>query len=305
MNVAARNIEADNAAAEAAREARDEALSRKKSNQKSKSKSKSKKSAKPASNAAVEWHRFLVDVWITDLNATEFGIFRRQRNRAKSRQFTQDMDIFAEVQDEGERTGLLGYRKDVWDNSEGMDKRLVFKLFSDKLGWKATMDLMLGRSLQQTLGARGLPVMTFSINTDDDQYIIYLERSANKWPFLPENYSFFLVDDKGNPEFYRLRRRFIDLGGDYILYNHIGEKVGAIDGKMLSIGGKWRGKVMKGHHATKRLLTVLKLFTGIIFFDNEAKWHMKKLYKAAKRGTLEPKLERQENDLYLNPRRVR
>ena len=157
MNVAARNIEADNAAAEAAREARAEVLAKKKS----KSKSKSKKAPKSDANAEQKWHRFLVDVWITDLNATEFGIFRRQRNRAKSRQFTQDMDIFAEVQDEGERTGLLGYREDVWQNAEGMDKRLVFKLFSDKLGWKATMDLMLGRSLAQTLGARGLPVMTF------------------------------------------------------------------------------------------------------------------------------------------------
>ena len=74
---------------------------------------------------------------------------------------------------------------------------------------------------------------------------------------------------------------------------------------MLSIGGKWKGKVLAGHHATDRLLTVLKLFTGIIFFDNEAKWHMRTLYRAAKRGKLEPKLERQENDLYLNPRRVR
>ncbi|MCH9766073.1 MAG: hypothetical protein K0U34_08795, partial [Alphaproteobacteria bacterium] len=263
-----------------------------------------KKSA-PAKDQAVKWHTFLVDVWLTDLNTTEFGLFKRQRNRGKSRQFTSDMDIFAEVQDDGERTGLLGYREDVWKDATGMDKRLVFKLFTPKLGWKATMDLMLGRSLQQTLGARGLPVMTFSINTDDDQYIIYLERSANKWMFMPENYSFFLVDDKGDPEFYRLRRRFIDLGGDYVLYDHLGEKVGSIDGKMFSIGGKWKGKVKAGHHADKRLLTVLKLFTGVIFFDNDVKWHMRTLYRAAKRGKLEMKLERQENDLYLNPRRVR
>lgn len=306
MNVAARNIEADNAAADAASDARAEVLKSQKTGGKTKSRSKSRRKSKKSQQAAKpEWHNFLVDVWITDLNTKEFGIFKRQRNRAKSRQFTQDMDIFAEVQDEGERTGLLGYREDVWKNAEGMDKRLVFKLFSDKLGWKATMDLMLGRSLTQTLGARGLPVMTFSINTDDDQYIIYLERSANKWPFMPEHYSFFLVDDKGKPEFYRLRQRFIDMGGDYILYNEKGEKVGAIDGKVFSIGGKWKGKVLKGQRATDRLITVLKLFTGIIFFDNEAKWHMRTLYRAARRGTLEPKLERQENDLYLNPRRVR
>lgn len=301
--------EAENAAADAAQEAREEVLARKKSNDNTKSKSKSKttskRSAKSDADGEPKWQNFLVDVWITDLNTTEFGIFRRQRNRAKSRQFTTDMDIFAEVQDEGEVTGLLGYREDPWKNSDGMDKRLVFKLFSENLGWKATMDLMLGRSLQQTLGARGLPVMTFSINTSDDKYITYLERSANKWPFMPEHYSFFLVDNDNKPEFYRLRRRFIDLGGDYILYDEKGEKVGAIDGKMLSIGGKWKGKVLANHHANKRLLTVLKMFTGVIFFDNEIKWHMKSLYKSAKCGQLEQKLDRQENELYLNPRRVR
>ena len=66
------------------------------------------------------------------------------RNRAKSRQFTSDMDIFAEVIENGERTGLLGYREDLWKKSTGMDKRLVFKLFNETLNWRATMDLMIG-----------------------------------------------------------------------------------------------------------------------------------------------------------------
>ncbi len=92
-----------------------------------------------------------------------------------------------------------------------MDKRLVFKLFSETLNWRATMDLMIGRSLQQTIGARGLPVMTYSINTDDDHFIVYLERSANKWPLLPENFSFFIMRD-GKPQFYRLKRDLINLG---------------------------------------------------------------------------------------------
>ena len=132
---------------------------------------------------------FIVDIWITDLNFTEFGVYKRTRNRAKSRQFTSDMDIFAEVIEDGERTGLIGYREDLWEKAEGMDKRLVFKLFNETLNWRATMDLMIGRSLQQTIAARGLPVMTYSVNTDEDNFIVYLERSANKWPLLPENFS--------------------------------------------------------------------------------------------------------------------
>ena len=44
--------------------------------------------------------------------------------------------------------------------------------------------------------------------TDDDDFIIYLERSSNKWPLMPENYSFFIMDE-GEPQFFRLKRDFI------------------------------------------------------------------------------------------------
>ena len=56
-----------------------------------------------------------------------------------------------------------------------------------------------------------------SANIGDHDFMVYLERSANKWPFMPENFSFFIIDSKGKPEFYRLKRDFINLGGDYSL----------------------------------------------------------------------------------------
>ncbi|MDX2307882.1 MAG: hypothetical protein NW216_06575 [Hyphomicrobium sp.] len=249
------------------------------------------------------WHRFTVDVWITPFNSIEFGIYKKSRNKAKSRQFTSDMDVYAEVLENGERTGVLGYREDLWKDNLGMDKRLVFKLFSANLGWRATMDLMVGRSLQQTIGARGLPITAFSINTDEDNFLIYLERSGNKWPLLPENFSFFLMNDN-QPEFYRLKRALIDLGGDYTLYDQAGNVVGTLDGKVFSIGGKWFGKVKQGH-ADKRLLTVMKLFAGMLIFNTDSKRHMKRLYREVRAGRLKPRIERQEADLYMNPRRVR
>lgn len=290
--------EANAAANEAAREARAEILNRATSARETKSTRLAAKSA-----AKDGWHRFIVDIWITDLNATEFGLYKNSRNRAKSRQFSSDMDIFAEVIEDGERTGLIGYREDLWTKKEGMDKRLVFKLFNETLNWRATMDLMVGRSLQLTLGARGLPVTAFSINTNDDDYIVYLERSANKWPLLPENFSFFLMNNN-EPEFYRLKRDLIDFGGDYTLFDQSDNVVGHLDGKVFSIGGKWKGRVKVGH-ADKRLLAVMKLFGSMMIFNADARRHMKRLYRDVAAGRLKPKIERQEADLYMNPRRVR
>jgi hypothetical protein len=149
------DIAARNAAADAAREAQAEAPVVKNAK------------ASRAVSGKKAYHEFEVDVWITNFNSVEFGFYKNSRNKAKSRQFTSDMDIFAEVTENGERTGLLGYREDLWKKSTGMDKRLVFKLFNESLNWRATMDLMLGRSLQLTYGAKGTPVMAFSANLNN------------------------------------------------------------------------------------------------------------------------------------------
>lgn len=299
-------IEADAAAAEAAREAKAEVLERaeKIDSAETLPATKAARSSKPTkASKKSQWAEFIVDVWITPFNSVEFGIYKHSRNRAKSRQFTTDMDIFAEVIEKGERTGLLGYREDLWRKNTGMDKRLVFKLFNETVNWRATMDLMIGRSLQLTLGARGLPVTCFSINVGDHDNMVYLERSAYKWPMLPENFSFFLLEG-GLPQFFRLRRDFIDLGGDYTLYNQRNQAIGWLDGKVFSIGGKWKGRV-KIEHADPRLMIVLKLFCGMLIFNDDCRRHMRSLAREIAAGKYTPKLEKQEADLYMNPRRVR
>ncbi len=191
-------LEAEAAAAEAAREAKADVLDRAIRVESATPLPRTAAARLTRSGQKAEWAEFTVDVWITPFNSVEFGIYKHSRNRAKSRQFTTDMDVFAEIIEKGERTGLLGYREDLWRKNAGMDKRLVFKLFNETVNWRATMDLMIGRSLQLTLGARGLPVTCFSVNVGDHDSVVYLERSANKWPLLPENFSFFLLDD-GKP----------------------------------------------------------------------------------------------------------
>lgn len=289
-------LAARNAAADAAAEARADAA-------KAAPPAKVKPLSKRAQRLAQEYQQFTVDVWLTNFNAVEFGVFKHQRNKAKSRQFTSDMDIFAEVTEHGERTGLIGYRQELWRDAKGMNRRLVFKLFNETLNWRATMDLMIGRSLQLTYGARGVPCFAFSANLNDQAFVVYVERSANKWPLLPENFSFFLLSD-GRPTFYRLRRDLIDLGGDFTLYNERDEKIGRIDGSVFTLGGYWRGRV-KTAHADPRLMVVLQMFCGMLAFNRGLKQHIRQLARDIRRGKIEPKIERQEVDLYMNPRRVR
>lgn len=303
--------EANAAAAEAAREARAEVLERgeqERVNLDNVRKADEKKAAKGKKPAKVEkkksdWEEFKVQVWITNFNSIEFGIYKKSRNRAKSRQFSSDMDIIAEVTEHGERTGLLGYRADLWKNNTGMDKRLVFKLFSENVNWQATMDLMLGRSLQLTVGAHGFPVTAYSINTGDHENMVYLERSAHKWPFVPEDFSFFLLE-AGRPYFFRLRRDWVNLGGDYTLYDEQDRAIGYLDGAVFTIGGRWKGRVRK-EHADPRLMMVLKLFCAMLIFNGDSRRHLRRIYKDVRKGTLVPKLEKQEADLYKNPRRMR
>ena len=305
----ARTIQSDGAAADAAREARGDAPVKPAHVAKAKEAAAEAKAAKglPAHasrqvKAGKAFHEFDVDVWITRFHSVVFGFWKHERNQAKSRQFTSDMDIFAEILENGERTGLLGYRAELWKAKTGMDKRLVFKLFNESLNWRATMDLMLARSLQLTFGAKGLPVIAFSANLNDHEFMVYIERSAHKWPFMPENWSFTILED-GVPQFFRLRRDMIDLAGDYTLYNQQNVEVGRITSRLFSFG-KWRGRIQR-EQADKRLVMVLQLFCGMLAFNRGCRKHLKALARDVADGRIKPKIEKQEADLYLNPRRVR
>jgi hypothetical protein len=251
--------------------------------------------------AALGYSRYTVDLWWTDLNPTEIGVFQHTRQRAKSRQFTKDSDIFGAVKVNGERTSLLTYREGLWEESDGLKKRLVVKLFSEEMTWRGTLDMLMGRSLQLTLGAHGFPVPTFAINLSGHEQIINVERSARKWPLIPENYSFFILDEK-RPRFYRLRRDWISIGQDYTLYDERGEKVGHLNGRVITLGGRWDVKVRQDHDSP-RLNGALQLFCGMLRFRTRIERHMRDLVRQIRRGQLNTAMDAHEADLYLNPRR--
>lgn len=255
-----------------------------------------------ADSAALGFSKYTVDLWWTDLNDVEFGLFKHTKHRAKSRQFSKDSDVIGEVAVNGTRTGLLTYRRGLWDETTGTKRRLVVKLFSDEMNWRGTMDMMLARSLQLTLGARGFPVSSYLINLSGHEQVVTVERSARQWPFTPERYSFFLTDGK-QVRFYQLRRDIIAMGSDYTLYDEAGNKVGHLNGRVLSLGGRWDVQVREDHDHP-RLNNALQLFCGMLRFRRAVERHIRGLARGLKAGTIKPELDAQEADLYLNPRRV-
>lgn len=254
-----------------------------------------------AASATLGYSTYTVDLWWTDLNTTEIGIFKHSRHRAKSRQFSKDSDVIGAVKVNGERTGLLTYRQGLWEESEGMKKRLVVKLFTEDMNWRGTMDMLMGRSLQLTLGAHGFPVPAFTVNLTGHDQIVNVERSARKWPMIPEDYSFFVLDDK-RAQFYRLRRDWISVGQDYTLYNERGERIGHLNGRVLNLGGRWDVSVREDHD-NARLNGTLQLFCGMLRFRGAVERHIRALTREVRRGNLKPEMEAHETDLYLNPRR--
>lgn len=242
-----------------------------------------------------------VDFWATDLNTAEIGIMKRTQNEAASDQFTKDMELYGQTVVDGRREALIGYRQELWDGSEGFERRLVIRLFSETLGWRGTAEMMLGRSVQLSLAAGGRAVQAFTINIARHNQLIQLERCAMSWPFEPEKFSFF-IQGKKTSRFYTIKRHLFSLGSDYSVYNQKGQKIAVLDHQVLNLGGAWMMRLDPQHY-DKTLEAVLELFCAILKFNRAARKHVSSMTEQVFRGRVQPDLDHDEEDLYLNPRR--
>lgn len=258
--------------------------------------------AAPASKANVRWTKFKVDLWATDFNDVELGILRDTQRQAESRQFTKDMNVIGQVLENGERTHLIGWREGLWDENEGVQKRLVLKLFTDSMNWKGSLDQMMGRSLQLT-HASGVPTPAFSVNLARHEQVIQLERCARKIPFFPQAFSFFILDDDG-ARIFRLRQKRFSIGADYVLYDQRNRKIAEIDRRLWNLGGAWKVKILSDAMDAD-LQSTLTLFCAMQRFNRKCRREIRKLYGQVEKADEPVKLDHQEEDLYMNPRRVR
>nr|WP_156780917.1 hypothetical protein [Hyphomonas sp. Mor2] len=257
---------------------------------------------KPAKRAKVKTKRrkVKVDFWATDLNTAEIGIMKRTQNEAASDQFTKDMELYGQTVIDGKREALIGYRQELWDGSEGFERRLVIKLFSETLSWRGTAEMLLGRSTQLTLAAGGRAVQSFAINLARHKQLIQLERSAMHWPFQPEKFSFF-IQGKTRSEFYTIRRHWFSLSADYSVYNQKGRKIGKLDHQVINLGGAWMVRIDPDFQ-DRKLEAVLELFCAVLKFNRAGRKHVAAMAEQVLRGKVEADLDHDEEALYLNPR---
>lgn len=259
--------------------------------------------ASDVARSDARYRKFEVDLWATSINDVEIGVYLHSRHRAKSDQFTKDMDVIGQVVEDGARTGIVAYRQGLWQDKQGVKKRLVLKLFSQDMNWRATMELMVGRSLQLTHGSGGVPVTAYALNLSRSEQVVTLERSANQWPFFPESFSFFILTDK-QPRYYRLRQNLLSIGQDYSLYDERNKRIGYIDGKLVSIGGRYKVK-LRADHDDSKLVMALQLFCTMLRFNKRCRAHVDHMADELHKGRLDSGLETNEKDLYMNPRRTR
>lgn len=253
------------------------------------------------SKSKTKQRKVKVDFWATDLNTAEIGIMKRTQNEAASDQFTKDMELYGQTVVDGRREALIGYRQELWDGSEGFERRLVIRLFSETLGWRGTAEMMLGRSVQLSLAAGGRAVQAFTINIARHNQLIQLERCAMSWPFEPEKFSFF-IQGKKTSRFYTIKRHLFSFGSDYSVYNQKGQKIAVLDHQVLNLGGAWMLRLDPQHY-DKTLEAVLELFCAILKFNRAGRKHVSSMTEQVFRGRVQPDLDHDEEDLYLNPRR--
>ena len=251
-------------------------------------------------NGKAQERSFTVDMWWTDLNDVEIGFFIHSRHRAKSREFTQDSDVIGEVLEGGERTGLISYREGLWKSENPGGKRLVLKLFTPSMNWRASMDMLVGRSVQLSAGAGGFPVTAYSIHIDGLDQVIQLERSARKWPGMPEQFSFLLMEN-GEATLYTLRHDWVDISGSYTLFDQTGTRIARLKGHLFDLGGRW--DVNLSEQRSPYLVTILQLVSAMLKFNAAARRHVDRLTHGVMSGVTKLALEKHEADLYLNPRR--
>ena len=170
------------------------------------------------------------------------------RNRAKSRQFSSDMDIFRRG-DRGRRPHRPARlpRGPAGTKNTGMDKRLVFKLFNETRQLARHHGPYDRPQPAADAGRRGLPVTCFSINVGDHDNMVLSRALRPQMAAAAQNFSFFLLEDWQARSSYRLRRDFIDLGGRLHALQSA-QPAGRLPRRQRCSrsAAKWKGKVKVG-----------------------------------------------------------
>jgi hypothetical protein len=253
--------------------------------------------------------RIEVDYWKTDLHGKEIGIRQKDQQRARSRQFSKDMDLFGAVKIGNEEAGNVGYREtELAEGAEekGRIKRLIVRYFSEKENWVASMEEDTIKGLMRTL-AHKMPLPCFNIFYSGNPNYFTLERLKRIPGTTTQMILPMMLDEESNKiEFFMFEKKRFAIGSDWKVFRPEAknEILAEFDSKKLNIGGKvninlYDEELMKN----KYFIHALILVGGLLKYWDTINDTLMDTYKkyVKKQFTFTP--NKTELELLLNPRK--
>ena len=288
---------------------------------KSKSKSKSKKSKdskdekKDTKDKKKEekWKEITrmkieVDFWKTDLHGKEIGIRQKDQQRAKSRQFSKDMDIYGSVKIDGEDEGHVGFRAEEWENynlEAGNFPRLIVRYFSESDRWVASIEQDNIKTLALSLGYER-STLVFDVFLAGNRNVFTLEKVERGTGSMDRVFIPLVLEKEGKEvDYFVFQEKRFTIGSDWKLYraNDKDKTLVDFDSKKFNIGGKVEIKIFDPVLVKNKVFrTVVILFAALIKFWGEAKDRMDDAFKKYRKGEIPFKPDSHELDMLENPR---
>ena len=306
-----------------------------KSESKRKEKEKEKKSEKETlktepqlsegKKKKIVYKKIVVDFWATGLHGEEIGIRQLEQHRAKSRQFSKDLDIYGSIIEDGNKVGFVGWRTEAWES--GIDEepeeeggeilgpskatigRLVIKAFTNETNWLGTLEEQVALELPRS---HYEPLPVFTIILPRFEFIIRIERIYSRTGNLYVT-SLITKEDKNKKEkimdIFEINEKLFTLGSDWVVRRQNAPKkeiVAELDGKILNIGGKVEIRIYDEELAKNRIFRMLLiLFAAMTKFHKKVKKKINEVKKQLMRGEIVIKPTHQELELMRNPRSIR
>ena len=253
-----------------------------------------------------------VNLWRTKLHGEELGPYQRLKYEAKTRWFSKTFNIEGVIELDGEKKYIIAYNKDDWQNKPDEEKRLVLRLFTimetgvtegSRSGgnFVAGIEMSMTHSLIQSYEVKR-PAPVFYIQIPKTHYLI---RITKGWRLKGTRWMFPLLPETNEDQFQMVKAKgTVGLGRDYDLY--IGKvKIARVD--MERVSKNVEIEIYDENYAKdKTFVKIVTLFGTICYFMKDAENAVETLYKKIREvGSADFKPNRQELDLFKNPRMMR
>ncbi len=266
----------------------------------------------PVTPEKIVHKKIKVSFWRTSLHGEELGIYQEMKYQAKTRYFSKGFDIEGLVSEDNEKKYILAYNKDEFQEAPRNEPvRLILRIFTimeEKLGvgtggnFHGGIELSITHSLIQSYEVLR-PAIVFFVQLPRIEELI---RIVKGWRLIGDRWSWPLLPEKKEDQLQMVyaKSKHLSIGRNYDIY--IGKKkIAHLDHQPVQKEAEieiWDEDYAKDLTFVRTLL----LFGAMTIFMKDIHKKIKKVYKKMKKsGTTVYKPNKQELDLFKNPRLMR